>query len=96
MSKADELSQMLICIAHPLRLMTICMLLKRPMFANEITDALGTTKGNISQHLRVLVDRRLLRKRREGNRVYYSIRDSKLADLINTIKTLYCPDFDIL
>lgn len=65
------------------------------MFVNELTDALGTTKGNISQHLRVLVDRGLLEKRRDGNHVFYSIRDSNLAGLIATIKKLYCTDFDI-
>jgi DNA-binding transcriptional ArsR family regulator len=95
LSKADEIAKMLSCIAHPLRLLIICMLLKRAMFVNELTEELGTTKGNISQHLRVLVDRGLIGKRRDGNRVFYRIRDTNLADLIARIKKLYCPDFDI-
>jgi ArsR family transcriptional regulator len=95
LSKADEIARMLSCIAHPLRLLIICMLLKHAMFVNELTGELGTTKGNISQHLRVLVDRGLLAKRRDGNRIFYSIRDPNLADLIARIKKLYCPDFDI-
>lgn len=95
LSKADEISQMLSCIAHPLRLLIICMLLERSMFVNELTDAIGTTKGNISQHLRVLVDRGLLGRRRDGNRIFYRIRDPNLTDLIGTIKRLYCPDFNI-
>lgn len=94
LSKADEIAQMLSCIAHPLRLLIVCMLLKKPMFVNELTDELGTTKGNISQHLRVLVDRGLLTKRRDGNHIFYSIRDPNLADLIAKIKGLYCPDLD--
>lgn len=94
-SKADEISQILSCIAHPLRLLIICMLLKRSMFVKELNDVLGTTKGNISQHLRVLVDRGLLAKRRDGNRIFYSIRDTNLIGLIARIKELYCPDFDI-
>lgn len=95
LSKADEISQMLSCIAHPIRLLIICMLLERSMFVNELTDALGTTKGNISQHLRVLVDRGLLGRRRDGNRIFYRIRDPNLTELIGTIKRLYCPDFNI-
>ena len=94
-SKADEISQVLSCIAHPIRLLIICMLLERSMFVKELTDALGTTKGNISQHLRVLVDRGLLGKRRDGNRSFYTIRDPHLASLITTVRELYCPDFDI-
>lgn len=86
---------MLSCIAHPSRLMIICMLLKREMFVQELIEKLGTTKGNISQHLRVLADRQLIQKRRDGNRIFYSIKDPKLAELIAGIKALYCPNFEI-
>ncbi len=86
---------MLSCIAHPSRLMIICMLLKREMFVQELIEKLGTTKGNISQHLRVLADRELIQKRRDGNRIFYSIKDPKLAELIARIKKLYCPHFEI-
>jgi DNA-binding transcriptional ArsR family regulator len=43
----------------------------------------------------VLVDRGLLGRRREGNRIFYRIRDPNLTELIGTIKRLYCPDFNI-
>jgi len=95
LSKAEVIAGMLSCIAHPSRLMIICMLLKREMFVNEVMEKLGTTKGNISQHLRVLADRGLIQKRRDGNRIFYSIKDPRLADLIARIKWLYCPNFDI-
>lgn len=93
--KAEGIATMLSCIAHPSRLMIICMLLKREMFVHEVIEKLGTTKGNISQHLRVLADRGLIQKRRDGNRIFYSIKDPKLADLIARIKKLYCPNLDI-
>lgn len=93
--KAEGIAGMLSCIAHPSRLMIICMLLKREMFVHEVIEKLGTTKGNISQHLRVLADRGLIQKRRDGNRIFYSIKDPKLADLIARIKKLYCPNLDI-
>ena len=93
--KADGIAGMLSCIAHPSRLMIICMLVKREMFVHEVVEKLGTTKGNISQHLRVLADRGLIQKRRDGNRIFYSIRDPKLAALISGLKKLYCPNFKI-
>ncbi len=94
-AKAEGIASMLSCIAHPFRLMIICMLLKREMFVHELIEKLGTTKGNISQHLRVLSDRGLIKKRRDGNRIFYSIKDPNLAELIGRIKTLYCPNFDL-
>ena len=94
-ARAEGIAGTLSCIAHPFRLMMICMLLKREMFVNELMEKLGSTKGNISQHLRVLADRGLIQKRRDGNRIFYSIKDKRLADLIAKIKKLYCPDFDL-
>lgn len=95
LAKAEGIAGMLSCIAHPARLMIICMLLEREMFVHELVEKLGTTKGNISQHLRVLSDRGLIQKRRDGNRIFYSIKDPRLADLIARIKKLYCPNFRI-
>jgi ArsR family transcriptional regulator len=95
LAKADGIAGMLSCIAHPSRLMIICMLLKREMFVHELIEKLGTSKGNISQHLRVLADRGLIQKRRDGNRIFYSIKDPNLADLIGRIKKLYCPNFEL-
>ena len=94
-SKAEGIAGMLSRIAHPSRLMIICMLLKREMYVHELVARLGTTKGNISQHLRVLADRELIQKRRDGNRIFYSIKDPNLAQLIARIKQLYCPNFDL-
>lgn len=93
--KAEGIAKMLSCIAHPSRLLIICMLLKREMFVNELIEKLGATKSNISQHLRVLADRELIQKRRDGNRIFYSINDPRLAELIGRIKKLYCPNFDL-
>lgn len=95
LTKAEGIAGMLACIAHPSRLMIICMLLKREMFVHEVIEKLGTTKGNISQHLRVLADRGLIQKRRDGNRIFYSVKDPNLKELISGIKKLYCPNFDL-
>ncbi|HNW43852.1 MAG TPA: metalloregulator ArsR/SmtB family transcription factor [Elusimicrobiales bacterium] len=95
LEKAGQLSETLQCIAHPLRLLIVCMLIKREMFVGEIIGALGTTKGNISQHLRLLADRGLIAHRKEGNKVFYSLKDKNLALLIGNMKDLYCPGFKI-
>ena len=94
-AKAGKLAKTLRYIAHPLRLLIICMLAKREMFVGEIIDSLGTTKGNISQHLRILADNGLVASRRDGNKIIYRIEDGKLVKLLDTMKRLYCPDFKV-
>ncbi len=94
-AKAGELAKILQCIAHPLRLLIICMLAKKELFVGEIIDRLGTTKGNISQHLRILADNGLIARRRDGNRIIYRIEDEKLVKLLDAMKKLYCPKFNL-
>jgi len=87
---ADKAARVLATIAHPLRLLIICMLVEKERFVGEILDALGTTKGNISQHLRLLENKGLVSKRREGAHIFYSIKDPKIVDLLRTVRSLYC------
>lgn len=94
-AKAGELAKILQCIAHPLRLLIICMLSRKELFVGEIIDSLGTTKGNISQHLRILADNGLVARRRDGNKIIYYIKDEKLVKLLDTMKKLYCPKFKL-
>ena len=90
MQHAEKAAQILSSVAHPLRLLIICMLLERERFVGEILEALGTTKGNISQHLRLLENKGLIRKRREGAHIFYSIKDPKIIELLRCVRGLYC------
>ena len=95
MDRAGELAKTLHCIAHPLRLLIVCMLSGREMFVGELIAGLGTSKGNISQHLRLLADNGLVSGRREGNRVIYSIKDVNLVKLLSSMRKLYCPGLKV-
>lgn len=48
------------------------------MTVSDITNALGTTKSNTSQHLMVMRMRGILKTRRDGTNVYYRIANEKL------------------
>ena len=84
-------SHVLSPLSHPTRLLIVCLLLERERYVLELLEQLGTTKGNISQHLTVLTSKKLLKKRKEANRIYYSIADERLHTLVKTIQSLYCP-----
>lgn len=78
-------------LSHPTRLLIVCLLLERERYVLELLEHLGTTKGNISQHLTVLTSKKLIKKRKEANRIYYSIADERLRVLVRTIQELFCP-----
>lgn len=93
--EAEALAERLALLSNPLRLLMVCYLLKREMYALELLERLGTTKGNISQHLKELLAHRLIQSRREGNRIYYGIRDENLRELFRCLKTLYCRSLEV-
>lgn len=78
-------------LSHPTRLLIVCLLLDKEHNAGELLELLGSTKGNLSQHLKLLSLKRLVSGRREGNRVYYRIADARLRELVKTLQKLWCP-----
>ena len=88
---AQLAADVLVSLGHPTRLLIVCLLLERERFGLELLDELGTTKGNISQHLRILENQWHVSSRKEANKVYYRIADERLKKLVKTIQNLYCP-----
>lgn len=52
---------------------------------SELCDELGLPQANMSQHLAILRERRLVRYRRDGARVFYSISSSKVIEAIDLL-----------
>ena len=78
-------------ISHPHRLAICCILLDGERCVGQIVDAIGTTQPNISGYLDTLYQLKLIRSRKEANRVYYAIRDERLRHIIDMMRHIYCP-----
>jgi DNA-binding transcriptional ArsR family regulator len=68
-------------LAEPRRVEILKLLAGGEMRAGEIADRFETTRPAISEHLRVLVEARLLVQRREGTRRIYAVRNEGFAEL---------------
>jgi len=93
--QAKEVAEHLTLLAHPMRLMIVCLLLQKELCASEILAKLGTTKGNLSQHLKLLILKKMIVGQKEGNRVYYRIIDPRLKKVIAALKGSYCPEMNL-
>src|SRR4030067_2958801 len=75
------------------RIEIIELLKKEPMSVNALANALGITQSAVSQHLRVLKGARLVKDKRQGYWIYYSLnRDilEKCRERLNRICTCGC------
>ena len=77
-------------IAHPFRLSILALLAEGEKNVQELTEALGTSQSNVSQHLFQMRARDLVTTRREGNMIYYTITNPKMLKLMALMKEVFC------
>jgi DNA-binding transcriptional ArsR family regulator len=65
------------------RVKIICALLRAEMCVCDIAALLGMSKSAISHQLRTLRQTRLVKYRREGKVVYYSLEDAHVGAIFN-------------
>ena len=83
-------SRSLKAMSHPLRLKILCTLGDQEVSVQDIVDAVGTSQSNISQHLAILRDKGILASRKDANRVYYRVSDSRTLALIGMMREVFC------
>ena len=54
-----------------------------------IVPTIGYTQPTVSRHLKVLIDCGILRRRKEGNRILYSVTSPKIYNLIDSMDSRF-------
>ncbi|CAK0769795.1 ArsR family transcriptional regulator, virulence genes transcriptional regulator [Gammaproteobacteria bacterium] len=86
----NRASRSLKAMSHPIRLKILCTLGDQEVSVQDIVDSVGTSQSNISQHLAILRDKGILASRKDANRVYYRVSDSRTLELIGLMRTVFC------
>ena len=72
-------------LADPSRIKIIEFLRNGEKCACEIVEQVGFAQPTVSRHLKVLIDSGILKRRKKGNKMLYSITYSKIHDLIDLV-----------
>jgi ArsR family transcriptional regulator len=86
----ERASRSLKAMSHPLRLRILCTLGEKEVSVQEIVECVGTSQSNIAQHLAILRDKGILASRKDANRVYYRVGDSRTLRLIDMMQEVFC------
>ena len=81
----EIMAETLKAVAHPIRLQIVNILMGGEHSVGELVKKLGTKQSLTSQQLSILKSRRVLRSRRNGNVVYYSLEHSGIRNIIAAI-----------
>lgn len=81
----DRISERLKAMGNPVRLRILHALEQGELPVHEILVQVGGSQANISKHLNVLRAADLLSRRRDGNSIYYGIRDEAVLGICRTV-----------
>src|SRR5713226_6634375 len=77
-------------LAHPTRIAIIELLRdEEKVPVSRIYERLGLEQANVSQHLAVLRARQIVLGRKDGNQVFYSLRDPILGKVLNLMRQYF-------
>ena len=76
-------------LAHPTRIAIIEVLRDGELSAGNIIERLSIEQANASQHLSILRARQIITSRKEGNQVFYSLRDPLLNELMDIMRRYF-------
>ncbi len=72
-------------LGEPMRLKLIMALEGGEKNVGQLVEALGTTQANISRHLQYLTSAGILKRRKDGLHVFYSIADPNVFNLCQVV-----------
>ena len=95
MLKQDQIQSiagMLKTMSHPIRLKILCLLKDKEMTVGDIREEVKTTNANVSQHLSILRNQGIIEYRKDANFIYNRIHDTRVVELMQTMRALYCQE----
>lgn len=87
---AEEACRLMKALANPDRLMLLCQLSQGEMSVGELEDALGIRQPTLSQQLTVLREEALVRTRRDGKHVFYSVSSAAALAVLRVLYAQFC------
>ena len=78
-------------LANTDRLLILCHLAKHELNVSQIEEMTQINQPTLSQQLMMLRKSDVVSTRRDGKQIFYSIKDEKMVQLLNTLYDLYCP-----
>ncbi|WP_299154466.1 metalloregulator ArsR/SmtB family transcription factor [uncultured Tateyamaria sp.] len=90
MQNAQEASNFLKAISHEGRLMILCHLASGEKTVTELEELLSARQSAVSQQLSRLRLEGIVKPRRDGKAIYYSLTDSRSTQIMEVVYELFC------
>jgi DNA-binding transcriptional ArsR family regulator len=76
-------------LGHPTRVAIAEYLQYGEMTVNQLCEKVGVEQSNASQHLAVLRNKQVVQTRKEGNQIFYSLRDPLIGKVLQAMREFF-------
>jgi ArsR family transcriptional regulator, virulence genes transcriptional regulator len=73
-------------LANPIRLAILHSLRDNEKSVNELTEILGISQSNLSQHLALMRQKSILKTRKRGTNIFYSVTNPKINHACDMVR----------
>ena len=89
-SNARRASSLLKSMGNERRLLILCHLAEGERSVSELEKLIDLSQSALSQHLAVLRRKHLVRTRRDGQSIFYSLSSGEAASIMHTLHEQFC------
>ncbi|ABP34011.1 ArsR/SmtB family transcription factor [Polynucleobacter asymbioticus] len=89
-ASADEACRLMKVLANRDRMLLLCEISQGEKCVGELEEALDIHQPTLSQQLTVLRNEELVKTRREGKQIYYSLSSSEALEVMSVLYKNYC------
>jgi DNA-binding transcriptional ArsR family regulator len=76
-------------LGHPTRVVLVEFLSRGEMSVGQLCEKSGVEQANASQHLAVLRTKHIVETRKEGNQIFYRLRDPLLGEVLEKMREYF-------
>ena len=88
--KCHEVSELLKHLAHPGRLMLLCLMKDDEYTVTQLSKKSGMSTSAVSQSLGKMYNARLVTKQKSGVETFYTICNSKVLKMMHSMEEIFC------
>jgi ArsR family transcriptional regulator len=83
-----KVSEFFKALSNPLRVRVLCNVMEEEKCVGDILQNVPARQANLSQQLGFLYMMGILKRRKQGKRVYYSLRDKRTKEFFERVREL--------
>lgn len=88
--QARRASELMKALSHETRLLILCLLSEEELSVSQLEEIIDLPQANVSQQLARLRTDGLVKTRKEGRSVYYSIASNETSQVVSLLHDQFC------